>query len=281
MIHEITPSKFCNAYKVMPPKPTSIALYYEENLSLVKNTSQGIEFAQFKDLEEIHQDIYDKWIYLFSVDGEGYYLISSLVLEGVANFKMESIAVFRNSIYHKEAFAGITGYQLYNWYRSNKYCNTCSNTLVKDDKERMLLCEKCGQMIYPRLNPAVIIGVTHGNRILLSQYANRYHNNYALLAGFVEVGESLEEAVIREVMEEVGLHVTNVRYYKSQPWPFTDSILMGFYCDLADGNGEVTLDKEELALARWFEREDIPVKPSRDSLTNEMIIHFKNGHLPF
>jgi len=277
MIHEIAPSKFCNAYNVVPPKPTSFVLYYIENLSLVKSTSQGIEFVQFKDLGKYCQDIWENWTYLFSVDGEGYYLVDNVDLEKVADFEMESIDIFRNSSSHKQAFAGITGYQLYRWYKCNKYCSTCSSTLIKDDKERMLLCKECNQMVYPRLNPAVIIGVTHGNRILLSQYANRYRNRYALLAGFVEVGESLEEAVKREVMEEVGLHVTNVRYYKSQPWPFTDSILMGFYCDLADGNGEVTLDKEELALARWFDREDIPVKPSRDSLTNEMIMYFKNA----
>ena len=82
----------------------------------------------------------------------------------------------------------------------------------------------------------------------------------------------------REVMEEVGMKVKNIRYYKSQPWAFSDTILMGFYCDL-DGADEIRLDEEELALAEWFEREEIPVTPSRDSLTNEMIMRFKNGRI--
>lgn len=86
----------------------------------------------------------------------------------------------------------------------------------------------------------------------------------------------MEQTVAREVMEEVGLKVKNIRYYKSQPWAFTDTLLMGFYCDL-DGDDGITLDENELAMAEWFEREEIPVEPSRDSLTNEMIIRFKKG----
>ena len=144
------------------------------------------------------------------------------------------------------------------------------------EKERMLYCEDCHNMEFPKICPAVIIGVTDGNRILMSKYAGRAYKKYALLAGFTEIGETVEQTVAREVMEEVGLKVKNIRYYKSQPWAFTDTLLMGFYCDL-DGEDKITLDQNELALAEWFEREEIPVGPSRDSLTNEMIIQFKNG----
>ena len=133
-------------------------------------------------------------------------------------------------------------------------------------------------MEYPKISPAVIIGVLDGSRILMSKYAGRSYKKYALLAGFVEIGETVEETVKREVMEEVGLKVKNVRYYKSQPWSFSDTVLMGFYCDL-DGEDKITLDEEELALAEWFERDVIPVEPSRDSLTNEMIMKFKNGEI--
>jgi len=133
-------------------------------------------------------------------------------------------------------------------------------------------------MEFPKICPAVIVGVTDGNRILMSKYAGRSYKKYALLAGFTEIGETVEETVAREGMEEVGLKVKNIRYYKSQPWAFSDTLLMGFYCDL-DGDAEVTLDEEELALAEWFERDEIPVEPSRDSLTNEMIIKFKQGEV--
>jgi len=133
-------------------------------------------------------------------------------------------------------------------------------------------------MEYPKICPAVIIGLTDGNRILMSKYAGRSYKKYALLAGFTEIGETVEETVAREVMEEVGLKVKNIRYYKSQPWSFSDTLLMGFYCDL-DGDGTVTLDREELALAEWFEREEIPDVTSTESLTNEMIMRFKNGEI--
>mgnify|MGYP005933984141 CR=1 FL=1 len=117
-----------------------------------------------------------------------------------------------------------------------------------------------------------------GDKILMSKYAGRTYKKYALLAGFTEIGETLEETVQREVMEEVGLKVKNIRYYKSQPWSFTDTLLMGFYCDL-DGEAAITLDREELAMAEWFQRDEIPVEPERDSITNEMIIRFKNGEV--
>ena len=148
--------------------------------------------------------------------------------------------------------------------------------MTHSEKERMLYCGECRNMEYPKICPAVIIGVTDGNRILMSMYAGRAYKKYALLAGFTEIGETVEQTVAREVMEEVGLKVKNIRYYKSQPWAFTDTLLMGFYCDL-DGDDGITLDENELAMAEWFEREEIPVEPSRDSLTNEMIIRFKKG----
>ncbi len=139
----------------------------------------------------------------------------------------------------------------------------------------MMRCPQCKTMEFPRICPAAIIAVTDKNRILLSKYAGRTYKRYALLAGYTEIGETMEETVRREVMEEVGLRVKNIRYYKSQPWGLTETLLMGFYCEL-DGSDEICLDREELALAEWFEREDIPVEPMRDSLTNEMIMKFKN-----
>ena len=108
----------------------------------------------------------------------------------------------------------------------------------------------------------------------MSKYAGREYKKYALIAGYAEIGETIEETVKREVMEEVGLKVKNIRFYKSQPWSFTDTLLLGFFADL-DGEDKITLDKEELALAEWFEREDIPITERNISLTNEMILYFK------
>ena len=278
MIQDIAPHQYNNEYKPLPPSKESIALYFEEHVTLVKQTEKEIEFPRFADLERLNEDIYEDYTYLFTIDEERYYLVEEINRERLSEFTLENTEIFRRVDPQYRAVAGITGYQLYNWYKNHKFCGQCGTMMDKDAKERMLFCKKCHNMEYPKISPATIIGVVDGNRILLSKYAGRTYKRHALLAGFVEIGETLEETVKREVMEEVGLHVKNVRYYKSQPWSFSDTILMGFYCDL-DGDDTITLDEEELALAEWFEREDIPVEPLRDSLTNEMIMKFKNGQL--
>lgn len=129
-------------------------------------------------------------------------------------------------------------------------------------------------MVYPRINPAVIVGVTNGDKLLLTKYNGREYKKYALVAGFNEIGESLEETVRREVMEETGLRVKNIRYYKSQPWGFTDNILAGYFCEV-DGTDEIEVDMQELSVAKWVSREEIPTSLEELSLTNEMISVFR------
>ena len=146
--------------------------------------------------------------------------------------------------------------------------------------ERAMQCPSCGALSYPVICPSVIVAITDGDRLLLTKYAPSHsrHRQYALVAGYTEVGETLEQTVHREVMEEVGLKVKNLRYYKSQPWSFTDTLLMGFFCEL-DGEDGITLDTDELAMAEWFEREQMPVEAEDLSLTNEMMMAFKHGKM--
>ena len=279
MIQDIAPHQYKNEYRPVPPEKDSYALYYENHVALVKRVGEEIEFPTFGDLEKIDESIYNEYIYLFSIDDRRFYLVEDIDREPLSEFNLENTEIFRRAQPQYLSFAGITGYQLYNWYENHHYCGKCGKTMKKDEKERMLFCEKCHTMEYPKLSPATIIGVHHGNRLLLSKYAGRAYTNYALLAGFVEIGEPVEDTVKREVMEEVGLKVKNITYYKSQPWSFTDTVLMGFYAEL-DGEEEITLDREELAMAEWFEREDIPDMPGNGSLTSEMIMRFKNNEHP-
>lgn len=146
----------------------------------------------------------------------------------------------------------------------------------RSEKERMLLCAACGFHAYPTISPCVIVGVHDGNRLLLTKYTGRPYTNFALIAGFVEIGESLEEAVHREVMEEVGVRVKNVQFYKSQPWPFTDTLLAGFFAEL-DGDDTITIQEDELAMGTWMNREDIPPDELKISLTGEMMDAFRTG----
>jgi len=146
--------------------------------------------------------------------------------------------------------------------------------MQRSEKERMLFCQSCGFQTYPSIAPCVIVAVYDQDRLLLTKYKGRAHSRYALIAGFSEIGESLEQTVCREVKEEVGLRVKNLHYYKSQPWPFTDTILAGFYAEL-DGDDTIKLQEDELSLGVWMNRADIPPEIGKISLTSEMIEAFR------
>ena len=135
-------------------------------------------------------------------------------------------------------------------------------------------------MIFPRISPAVIVAVTDGDRLLMTRPSQtlRPGHGYALVSGFVEVGEPIEDTVRREVMEETGVRVKNLRFYKSQPWSFSDSLLMGFFCEL-DGSDKITVQQSELSDAKWVRRDEIETVYNDMSLTNEMICLFKDGKI--
>jgi NAD+ diphosphatase len=188
------------------------------------------------------------------------------------------VNIFRKAQPKYRAFAAITGYHLYGWYRDNRFCGRCGKPMRHDTKERMVYCENCKNTVYPKICPAVIIGVTDGDRILLTKYAGRTYKNYALVAGFTEIGETFEQTVEREVMEEVGLKVKNIRYYKSQPWALSGSLLAGFFCDL-DGSDKIRLQEDELALGTWVLAKDLELEDDGISLTREMILKFREEHI--
>ena len=194
-------------------------------------------------------------------------------------FAYEAASSLRQVISKHICFAAMTAWHIYCWYRDNKFCGRCGTATVHDGVERMMKCPNCGNMIFPRISPACIIALVDGDRLMLSKYANRNYTRYALLAGFIEIGETAEECVAREVMEEVGLKVKNVRYYGSQPWGIAGNLQVGYFCDL-DGDDNVTLDENELASAEWFHRDDIPAKDDGISLTREMIRIFSEGKEP-
>ncbi len=176
------------------------------------------------------------------------------------------------------SFAVITAWQLYTWYRDNKYCGRCGQETMLDNKERMVKCPNCSNMIYPKICPGVIVGIIHRGRLLLTKYANKGYNRYALVAGFTEIGETLEESAKREALEEVGLKLKNITFYKSQPWSASSSLLAGFFAKV-DGSDEVVLDTDELKEGTWFYPEDIVQMHEGVSLTEEMINIFADRKL--
>ena len=277
MIQNIEPHVYRNEYVPEPPKEDSVILYYEGRKILVKLEDQEISFLTFKEAAVCYPDIYEDYTYLFSIDGQGYYLTDGIDPADFPGFELKDNQYFREARPKYRQFAAVTGWQLYRWYQSRKFCGHCGQPMVHDEKERMMRCLDCGMMEFPKICPAVIIAVTHGNKILMSKYAGREYKKYALLAGFNETGESIEETVRREVMEEVGLKVKNLRYYKSQPWGFSGSLLFGFFAE-AEGDLTIYRQEDELAEAMWVPAEEIVLDIEEISLTREMMQVFQKEH---
>ena len=286
MIQDIYPRVFNNAYEHKQPDGEAYVLIYRDGKCLVRRDAYGdIVFPKRKECSDGLL-----YTYLFRIDQEEYFL-GRFIKENDLNpllrkeYEWEDHRAFRLSMPRDRCFAGITGFQLANWYRRHQRCGQCGAQTRQDEKERMLRCPECGEMYYPQICPGVIIAVTHKHRILMSRYRDRQYKHFALLAGFNEVGESIEQTVHREVMEEVGLPVKNLRFYKSQPWPFTDTLLMGFFCELDGNDTTIDLEEDELSEADWYRPDEIPDDSGgggQVSLTSEMIMLFRDcrGYLP-
>lgn len=176
-----------------------------------------------------------------------------------------------------DALFAIAGraYQIAEWARTHRYCGACGSATMLAANEHCCQCPSCGTSAYPRISPAMMVLVRKGDAILLARNAASHTNRFSALAGFLEPGESAEEAVHREVREEVGLTVTNLRYFGSQSWPFPHSLMIAYTADYA--GGEITVDGHEIAEARWFGPGDaLPEIATSVSIAHALI----TAHLP-
>ena len=166
--------------------------------------------------------------------------------------------------------------QLLEWRRNHKFCSACGTATYAHAKEYAMICPACGYRQYPRVQPCVITVITRGeDEILLAKNARNTRQMYGLIAGFVEVGETLEEAVRRETQEEVGIEVKNIQYLASQPWPFPSNLMIAFKAEYAAG--ELVLQEEEIADAAFFKFDDLPEIPFKGSIAHAMIMHVTQG----
>jgi NAD+ diphosphatase len=162
--------------------------------------------------------------------------------------------------------------QLVSWGQSHRYCGKCGERTENKRDERAIICPRCGLINYPRLSPAMIVAVLKDHQILLAHSKRFPGKFFSVLAGFVEPGETLEECVKREVSEEVGITVRNIRYFGSQPWPFPDSLMVAFTAEYAAG--EISIDHSEIADAGWFSAKQLPPIPPKISIARELIDWF-------
>ena len=280
MIQDINPLQLNNHYDpdIKSDDKSLVVIYSEKSFLLAVNDETG-EIA-YPHISELKGTTESDLVYLFGIGDEKFFLFlgntGELSYDG-SRFSFVDFSRVRSRLFSPKhyVYAAFTAFHLAEWYDVTRFCGKCGSENVNDRIERARVCPKCGNKIYPRINPAVIIGVTdkERNRLILTKYRTGFGHN-ALVAGFTEIGETLEETVKREVMEEVGLNVTNIRYYKSQPWGMASDILAGFFCDVT-GDTTIKMDDQELKYAEWNSPEEIVLQPMEYSLTNEMMKLFK------
>jgi NAD+ diphosphatase len=163
-------------------------------------------------------------------------------------------------------------FAIMHWDRASQFCGQCGGPARLSEVERVKVCTVCGLKSYPRISPAVIVAVVKERQILLG-HSNRFPQTfYSVLAGFVEPGETFEECVRREIKEEVGVDIKNIQYFSSQPWPFPDSLMVGFTAEYS--GGEICVDGEEIVDAGWFTPENLPEIPGKISISRSLIDWF-------
>lgn len=276
MLQEIEPRHLDNQYRPMQPNSgAKICVFQGESILVSLRENEPV----LPDWELLKDKI-TRSVYLFSIDAQPYFLVE--LREGAPlpeGYMFDCVRAHRKLKPKHTVYAEMTAWHLYVWYRDNRFCGRCGQPTAHDAKLRMLACPSCGNMIFPKICPAVIVGVLHEDRILLTKYSNRAHKNYALIAGFTEIGETAEDTVRREVFEEAGVHVKNIRYWNTQPWGIDSDLLLGYFADL-DGSAEITMDPEELSLAGWYRREEMDIPADDVSLTNDMIRAFIENRVP-
>jgi len=163
--------------------------------------------------------------------------------------------------------------QLLNWYKTHRFCGSCGKPMIRHASEYAMRCESCNRDDYPRISPCIIVVVTHGDKCLLARQAHWPPGRYSAIAGFIEIGETAEQAVCREVYEEVGLEIDSVRYISSQPWPFPSQLMMGFIARAK--TTEIEVDGVEISEAHWWHYQQLPeFIPPANVIAGELIRKF-------
>ena len=274
MIQDIAPHIYHNEMSWQAPSGDDCVLLFSESGEVCARKEAGhLYLPSVREVGLAH----DALQYLFSIDHQAFYMGQTCeTLPG--GWEFFSTGALRGCIADETLFACAAAGSLWRWYRNTRFCGRCGGRLEKSRTERAMVCPACGNVIYPKICPAVIVAIHDGERLVLTRYRDRPIKHLALVAGFNEIGESIEETVHREVLEETGLHVKNLRFYKSQPWVFTDTLLFGFFAEL-DGSDKITVEEDELSEAGWYLREELPEDTSHMSLTAEMIEQFRLGRV--
>ncbi|WNY23985.1 NADH pyrophosphatase [Methanimicrococcus hongohii] len=298
MLQDIKPHTIRNEYQNKKPEDSDFVLIFWNDFVYLKNgvldeadksdksslKIPSLKIPKFDDFLKIFPKIKDDARYIFSIDEKSCFLVNletEIIAGKIEDMKLQRLRNVLGSEPEVLDFACATAFHLSKWYKTHQFCSCCGKKMKHEEDERALYCPRCDFVEYPKIAPVVIVGVRDDEELLLVKNvgaAESGYKNYALVAGFVEIGETLEETVRREMMEEVGIRVKNITYYKSQPWAFSESLLAGFFADL-DGDKTIHLDENELSEAIWVSRNEIPAPDSVMSLTGDMIEAFRTGKI--
>lgn len=251
---------------------------FHDNKLLVKKEGNEVNILKNTDLTDLNLNIIRSQ-YLGSFDGDNCY--SAEIGEIIMDSEKMGLRDLRSLLgLLKEDMFSIAGqaFQIVNWDRTHQYCGKCGAQTVPKTNERAKACPECGFLSFPRISPAIIVAIIRDNKILLAHNSQFKNNMHSAIAGFVEPGETFEECVRREVEEEVGIKVKNIKYFGSQPWPFPHSLMIGFTAEYA--GGEIKVDGVEIDDAGWFSVHSLPdMLPSKYSIARKLIDWFiKNNN---
>ena len=258
-----------------PPEPPRAAAWFafRGDRLLVRAGQADADLPDYADLATLGVD-FEAGHYLGRLDDlDCYALQVSDDVEPAAGISLEGLRGLYGRL--PDDYFTIAGraIQILLWDQTHRFCGRCGQPTVNAPAERAKLCPQCGLLSFPRLSPAVIMLIQRGDEFLLARNRNFAEGFFSVLAGFVEPGESLEEAVAREIHEEVGLEVTDIRYFGSQPWPFPHSLMIGFMTRYV--GGELRLQADEIAEAAWFARDaELPRLPGKLSIARRLIDAF-------
>lgn len=277
MLQDIFPHRFNNQFLADKTiEENDFVLYFKDKKLLTKIAGKDYVLPKKKDLPGIKADA--EITFLFTLDDVPHFMLWDDLELDECCFAFKEINFFRSLPQPETAFVCLVGFHLQNWYSEHRFCGKCGSKTNHKVDERAVICPNCATLFFPKISPAIIVAITSGDKILLANNVNFRPGWFSLIAGYVDVGETLRETVRREVMEEVGIKIKNIRYYASQPWPLSGSMMVGFTAE-ADDSQPIYIDNKEIKEAHWFERGNLPERPTNVSIAGEMIDLFEKGEL--
>jgi NAD+ diphosphatase len=250
----------------------SLVFIFQGQKMIVNKTGSGVEIPSGKDILQSGIE-HSLPLYIGEMNQRPCFCAQSVSSVSMRQFfGLHGLRELFGSLSEEMFKMAALGLQVNNWDQVSRYCGKCSANFHLMKTERAKECLSCGNIQYPRISPAVIMAITRDQEILLARSKHLRFSFYSVLAGYVEVGETLEECVEREVFEEVGLSIKNIKYFGSQSWPFTNSLMIAFTAEHAAG--KIRIDQSEILDAQWFSPNHLPQLPGWGSIARRLVDYF-------